>query len=110
MKSIKDALEDNWVGDRPQSLQAQLAGETADNAGHELHRLTVRVPAAVARDLHDLARSRNVSMNEIVAIFIDAGLAQEGRASIAEVAPWFAGYLRRSGTDQRQPAELPIFK
>jgi hypothetical protein len=110
MKSIKNALQENWTDNRPQSLQAQLAEESAENDGRELHRLTVRLPSAVARDLHDLARSRNVSMNEIVSIFIDAGLAQEGRASIAEVAPWFAGYLRRSVTDQRQPAELPIFK
>lgn len=109
MKSFEDALQQTW-SDRPQSLEAQLKRKVSDNLGQEIGRTTLRVPVVVIGQLHDLARSRNVSMNEIIAIFIDQGLVAEGRPSIAEIAPWFARYLRRGSNREAEADDAQMFE
>ncbi len=110
MNSIKTALEQGWTIDAlPRSLQAQLDAVAPAPDDRGLHRLTLRLPKAVVRELRDLAQSRGSSVNEFVATLIDEGLVREGRPSIAEVAPWFAGYLRRAA-DPRRADERPIFE
>jgi hypothetical protein len=110
MKAIKTALDSTWSDNPPLTLEAQLAVEPDEGKGRDLHRLTVRLPVAVARELHDLARSRQVAVNELVAIFVDQGLLREGRASIVETAPWFASYLRRASPDENRPQGKAIFE
>jgi hypothetical protein len=109
MKSMKAALENGWSNDRPQTLQTQLDATGGVRDDRNLHRLTLRLPKAAVRELHDLARSRGISVNELAATFIDEGLIREGRSSIAETAPWFASYLRRSEVDPKPSDEGSIF-
>lgn len=110
MKSFKDALQQTLAPDQPRSLQAQLDHKASDVSDQEICRSTLRIPAVVIDQLHDLARSRNVSTNEIIAVFIDQGLVAEGRPSIAELAPWFAGYLRRAPKREAEPDDAQIFQ
>lgn len=96
MRSRKSALAAGLSTDASGSLEQQLARSTHDQkTAVDIARLTLRLPQATRRELRDLADSRNISINELVAVFIDRGLVEEGRPSIAESAPWFAGHLRR---------------
>lgn len=96
MRSRKSALALTLSANEPADLQAQLAhAEPKQEGAFDIARLTLRLPRATRRELRDLAGSRNVSVNELLAVLIDRGLVGEGRPSIAETAPWFAGYLTR---------------
>jgi hypothetical protein len=97
MRSRKSALATGLSTGVSGNLEQQLALSTHDQkATVDIARLTLRLPVATRRELRDLADSRNISINELIAVFIDRGLVEEGRPSIAESAPWFAGHLRRS--------------
>lgn len=96
MRSRKSALAAGLSTGASGSLEQQLTRSTHDQKTTvDIARLTLRLPVATHRELRDLAGSRNVSINELVAVFIDRGLVDEGRPSIVESAPWFAGHLRR---------------
>lgn len=100
MRSRKSALAIGLSPSPPGNLQEQLAHKgRKQESDFDIARLTLRLPRAALRELRDLANSRSISVNELVAIFIDQGLVTEGRPSIAESAPWFAGYLQRKPTD-----------
>ena len=97
MRSRKSALAAGLSTGDFGSLEQQLARSTRDQKTTvDIARLTLRLPVATRRELRDLADSRNISINELIAVFIDRGLVEEGRPPISESAPWFAGYLRRS--------------
>jgi hypothetical protein len=57
----------------------------------------LRLPRSLIRQLKLLAEARSMSMNALVAGFIDAGLIQAGRPGLAELAPGFSNYLKPKG-------------
>ena len=60
-----------------------------------LRHWTIRLPEEVAREVEDLARSKRISVNALMSFAVDKTLADSGRRSIAELAPWFESYLLR---------------
>lgn len=111
MRSRKSALAAGLSTGACGSLEQQLARSTHDrNTTVDIARLTLRLPVATRRELRDLADSRNISINELIAVFIDRGLVAEGRSSIAESAPWFAGHLRREKTEPRGENRVGDFR
>ncbi|WP_404401341.1 hypothetical protein [Pelagibacterium halotolerans] len=57
----------------------------------------LRLPRAVVQELKRVADARDMTMNALVATYIDAGLKADGRRGVHELADWFADYLRRKG-------------
>ena len=56
----------------------------------------LRLPEAVVDELKLVAAAEDLSMNALVACFIDAGMVARGRKSLLEVAPNFDAYLTGS--------------
>ena len=101
MRSRKSVLATSLLSGAPASLREQLAlREQKQEADHDIARLTLRLPQATRRELRDMAGSRKISVNELIAVLIDHGLVGEGRPSMAESAPWFAAYLQRKRPEQ----------
>lgn len=44
-----------------------------------------------------MADAQGMTMNALIAGYIDAGLTGDGRRSVHDLAPWFEDYLRRKG-------------
>ena len=64
----------------------------------------LRLPPAAVDEVKLLATAEGLSMNALVAAFIDAGLVAHGRRSLFELDPGFLDYL--SGSSERiTPAE-----
>ncbi|WP_332700986.1 hypothetical protein [Devosia sp.] len=56
----------------------------------------LRLPPAAVDEIKLLASAHRLSMNALVAAFIDAGLVAHGRKSLAELDPSFLDYLQGS--------------
>jgi hypothetical protein len=74
-------------------LEASVMNALPETA--PLRRWTIRVPEEVAREVEDLARSKRISVNALLSFALDKTLADSGRRSIADLAPWFEFYLLR---------------
>ena len=66
-----------------------------------IREVRLRLPKSAIDEIQLLATAEGLSMNALVAAFIDAGLTARGRKSLLELAPDFADYLTRSR--DRQP-------
>ena len=62
----------------------------------------MRLPPTAVDEIKLLATAEGLSMNALVAAFIDAGLVAHGRKSLAELDPSFLDYL--NGTSERTVA------
>jgi hypothetical protein len=61
----------------------------------------LRLPRKLMPELRELADSEDLSINAMVATFIDAALVERGRQSIVQIAPLFSSYLRGSGRSRQ---------
>lgn len=57
----------------------------------------IRQPRKVIRELKRVAEAKGITMNALIAGYIDAGLKHDGRRGVHEIAPWFDDYLRPKG-------------
>ena len=71
-----------------------------------LRRWTTRIPENVAREIENIAKMRRISVNALISFALDKTLADNGRPSIAEMAPWFESYLLR-GVGGGKDVEAP---
>ncbi len=67
------------------------------SSGWDVVEVRLRLPRKLMAELRGLANSEDLSINAMVAAFIDAALVERGRKPITQVAPWFASYLRSAG-------------
>ncbi|HWV21795.1 MAG TPA: hypothetical protein VN036_12280 [Devosia sp.] len=72
----------------------KAATQSATTAG--IKEVRLRLPPTVVDEIKLLATAEGLSMNALVAAFIDAGLVAHGRKSIAELDPRFLDYLKSS--------------
>jgi hypothetical protein len=75
--------------------------ESPDSPEWDVVEVRLRLPRKLMTELKGLAASESLSLNAMVASFIDAALVKRGRKSIVEVAPWFTSYLRGAGKLRR---------
>lgn len=61
----------------------------------------LRLPRRIVQELKKLADAENISMNALVASFIDEALSSRGRPTSHEIAPWFKEYLKPKGGHPR---------
>jgi hypothetical protein len=71
-------------------------GYAAPEAKWDIVETRLRLPRKVVRELKAIAAAEGISMNALVASFIDAGLRDRSRRSMDDLAPWFADYLTRT--------------
>ena len=90
----------------PSRLGELLAGKRLPSKQRGLKRWSIRIPAEVALDIAEIARSEQVSINALVAIALDDLMKTRGRRSIAELAPWFPDYLLRQGKAAAGPEDF----
>jgi hypothetical protein len=98
-----------WSNDVEDDLNKRLSAKHADAVSGPIHRVTVRLPANVVEELHLLARSRKISVNALLAIYVEQGLVADGRPPLMRLAPWFADYLTRTAKRDGGDPDSPIF-
>lgn len=85
-------------------LMALKAAATGPVSKPRVKEVRLRLPPAAVDEIKLLATAEGLSMNALVAAFIDAGLVAHGRKSLFELDPGFLDYL--SGSSERSaPAE-----
>lgn len=63
----------------------------------DVREVRIRLPRRIVQELKRVAEANGMTMNGLVASYIDAGLKAAGRPGIDDLAPWFDLYLRRKG-------------
>lgn len=82
---------------------AELMEETAADIeqdeipdGHDIARISNRVPRAVLAEVAAIARANRMSTNLLINLLLDNYLRAQGRAGYVELAPWFPDYVLRN--------------
>lgn len=57
----------------------------------------IRLPGKGVHELKRVADAKGITMNALIAGYIDAGLKTDGRRGLYQLASWFSDYLRRKG-------------
>lgn len=67
----------------------------------------LRLPRAGISALKQKADADDISVNALIARYIDQGLKADARAGLFELAPWFRDYLRpKGGRDSRAKSTI----
>jgi hypothetical protein len=98
-RTKSERLVSSWAGSASEDLAAHLKASERKQSRWPLHRVHVRLPAPVADELQMLARAKEVSVNTLIALYIDAGLQADGRKGVMKLAPWFPDYVNRNARD-----------
>lgn len=63
----------------------------------DVREVRIRLPRKIVHELKRVAEANGMTMNGLVASYINAGLKACARPGIDDLAPWFDLYLRRKG-------------
>jgi hypothetical protein len=78
LDAARNIVRGPWVGDLPPEIVGRKARKRRDYKGPR-RALTVRLPAALAEELEDLARRSGLSNSELVALLAFTYLHRQGR-------------------------------
>ena len=90
-------------------LTALKAAATGPVTKSRVREVRLRLPPAAVDEIKRLAAAEGLSMNAMVAGFIDAGLVAHGRKSLAELDPSFLDYLQGSSEGNVPRADVEDF-
>ena len=90
-------------------LMALKAVATGPRAKPSVREVRLRLPPIAVDEIKLLAAAEGLSMNALVAAFIDAGLVAHGRKSLAELDPSFLDYLQGSSERAAAPQDAEDF-
>ena len=71
--------------------------QSSATSSWDVREVRIRLPRKVIQELKRVADANGMTMNGLVASYINAGLMAGGRPCINDLAPWFDLYLRRKG-------------
>jgi len=83
----------------------RATGKAHASGSRDIADTRLRLPRIVIRELKAIAESEGVSMNALVAAFIDAGLRDRGRGGLDDLAPSFVAYLKRTRIPEQNREE-----
>ena len=92
-----------------QPLLKALKAATQSATRSGIKEVRLRLPPAAVDEIKLLAMAEGLSMNALVAGFIDAGLVAHGRKSLAELDPSFLNYLNDAGERTVKPQDAEDF-
>lgn len=74
-----------------------LESTAADRPIWNIREVRIRLPRPGISALKQKADADGVTVNALIARYIDQGLVSDGRPGLFELATWFQTYLRRKG-------------
>ncbi|MHA6691240.1 hypothetical protein [Devosia sp. A449] len=85
------------MADMPDGQDPKTEPALASSTAWDVRETRIRLPGKVVHELKRIADATGITMNALIAAYIDAGLKAGGRPCIDDLAPWFTDYLRRKG-------------
>lgn len=83
--------------DLTSGLQMKANEEPLATSSWDVREVRIRLPRKIVHELKRVAEANGMTMNGLVASYINAGLKADGRPCLDDLAPWFDLYLRRKG-------------